>query len=63
MPGMHVVHMHTCRQNTHIQSEKPEENNRISTINNAIIIYHLIFYSYRSILIIKVMVSKKKAND
>lgn len=62
MPGMYVVHMHTCRQNTHIQSEKPEENNnRNSTINNAIIIYHLIFYSYRSILISKVMVSKKKS--
>lgn len=43
-----------------MQSEKPKENNRNNTINNVTISYQLIYYSYRSMLIIKVRVSKKK---
>lgn len=43
-----------------MQSEKPKENNRNNTISNAIISYQLLYYSYRSMLIIKVRVSKKK---
>lgn len=43
-----------------MQSEKPKENNRNNTKSNAIISYQLLYYSYRSMLIIKVRVSKKK---